>query len=128
MVISNVPGLDGIGSILAATTALSTASFGMLDSLKVVAGGPSNFGTAGLHRSLTPFAPALDAAIGAEAWWLIVRANWIAGVAKDDQKAKVQALIRIGLTSATAAAMAEAGHVDPVALQAAIGKPNGARI
>jgi hypothetical protein len=111
--------LQDFGAVLAALSALSAASFGLLDATKAVNGGVSNFGVRALRRALDPFDAALSAALGAGQWWPVVRANWIAGVAKADQKMKAQALIKLGLSPATAPAVARASHVDPDALTAA---------
>lgn len=108
--------IESFGAALAALSALSAAAFGLLDSTKAFWGGVSNVGLPCIRRSLTPFAPALAAAVGGEAWWDIVRANWLNGVAKDDQKARVRALLRLGLTPQTAPALAISALVDPEAL------------
>jgi hypothetical protein len=52
----------------------------------------------------------------------VLEANWISGVAKSDQKAKAQALIKLGLASANAPRVAAASHVDAKALTAAVKK------
>ena len=51
-----------------------------------------------------------------------MRASWVGGVAKADQKAKAQALIKLGLNSANAPQVAQASHVNATALTAAIVK------
>jgi hypothetical protein len=114
-------GWDEFGSAVAGLTALSTASFGLLDATKAFGGGISNFGTGPLKATLVDFEPALAAALGAN-WWVVVRASWIGGVPKADQKAKVQALIKLGLNSSTAPRIAPAAHVDAAALTAAVTK------
>ncbi|THD77136.1 MAG: hypothetical protein E7812_14370 [Phenylobacterium sp.] len=114
--------LPDLGAALAGLSALSTAAFGLLDASKALWGGVSNFGRGHLHAALTPYAPALDVALGAGAWWPAVLTNWIAGVPKADQKAKAQALIKLGLTPATAPAIAAAAQVDARALSAVTAK------
>ena len=52
----------------------------------------------------------------------MLEANWIAGVAKGEQKAKAQSLIKLGLSSANASDIALASHVDATALKAAVTK------
>jgi len=111
-----------IGAALAGLSALSAASFGLLDSTKAFGGGASNIGKGAIRRAMKPFAPALDNALGAGGWWPVLEANWIAGVAKADQKAKAQALIKLGLNSANAPEIALAAHVDPKALTEATAK------
>lgn len=122
---SNPISLPELGAALAGLSALSTASFGLLDSFKAFWGGPSNIGKGHIKDALQPFGAALDNALGAGGWWPVLEANWIAGVAKSDQKAKAQALIRLGLSSANAADIALASHVDPRALTAAVKKLEG---
>jgi hypothetical protein len=53
-------------------------------------------------------------------WLLTIRANWINGMAKDDQKTAAKSLVRLGLNSKNAAAMAAAGRIDPVQLTAIV--------
>lgn len=114
--------LGDVGAALAGLGALSTAAFGLLDALKAFDGGPSNIGAHRIHKALSPFDDALAAALGADGWWPVIRANWISGVAKADQKAKAQALIKLGLGPSNAAQVATATHVDATALTAAIAK------
>jgi hypothetical protein len=114
--------LPDLGAALAGLSALSTAAFGLLDSSKAFWGGPSNIGTGHIRTALTPFSTALDSALGADGWWPVLRANWVAGVAKANQKAKAQALIKLGLNAANAPQIAAATHVSPTALQAAVKK------
>ncbi|MCR5875935.1 hypothetical protein LRS10_18340 [Phenylobacterium sp. J426] len=109
-------GLGDFGAALAALSALSTAAFGLLDSSKALWGGISNVGKGHLQKALTPFAPALTAAVGAD-WWGVVRANWINGMPKADQKARVSALIKLGLSKETAVALSVGGKVDGPALE-----------
>jgi len=114
--------LADVGAALAGLSALSTAAFGLLDATKVFEGGPSNFGIGPIRRALLPFRTALANALGDAGWWPVIRANWIGGVAKADQKAKAQAIIKLGLDSTNAPQIAAATHVDPTALQAAVTK------
>lgn len=115
-------GLDNFGAALAALSALSTASFGLVDASKAFWGGVSNVGLPHIRRSLDPFEPALAAAVGSGTWWTLVRANWLNGVPKVDQKAQVRALLKLGLSAATAPSLAIGAQVDPAALAAAAGK------
>ena len=119
---ANLISLPDLGAALAGLSALSTASFGLLDSTKAFWGGASNIGKAHIRRVMTPFQPALENALGKDGWWPVLEANWIGGVAKADQKAKAQALIKLGLNSANAAAIAAATHVDAKALEVAVKK------
>lgn len=108
--------LQDVGATLAALSALSTAAFGLLDSTKAFWGGSSLIGLGHLKSSLTPFSQALDAAMGRGAWWTTVRANWINGVAKADQKVIVSSLLKLGLSKDTAASLALGSRVSPEAL------------
>jgi hypothetical protein len=118
----NAISLPDLGAALAGLSALSTAAFGLLDSSKAFWGGASNIGKDHIHKAMLPFGAALDNALGADGWWPVLSANWVAGVAKADQKAKAQALIKLGLNSANAPQIAAATHVDARALQAAVKK------
>jgi len=109
------------GQIIAAVGALGTAAYGLVDTSKTFWGGPSNFGFKYIKNAMTPFRAALEQADGTE-WTRIMRANWINGVSKDDQKAKAKGLIRLGLTKCNAGSLAAAGKVDATALIAIIGK------
>lgn len=120
--------LGQFGALLTALTALSTAAFGLLDSTKAFGGGVSNLGKGHLQRALTPFAPALTQAVG-PGWWDVVLANWLNGMPKPDQKARVAALLKLGLTRETAPVLAQGGRVDEKALTALAGKlANGAQL
>lgn len=111
--------LTQVGAVLAALSALATAAFGLLDSTKAFWGGISNIGLGHLKRALSRYNAPLDVAVGQRRWWLTVRANWINGVAKDQQKAVVGSLLKLGLTPATAPSVAAASNVDALALTAA---------
>ncbi|MFZ5718316.1 MAG: hypothetical protein ACOY5Y_02495 [Pseudomonadota bacterium] len=115
-------GLDEFGTILAALGALATAAFGLLDSTKALWGGVSNLGVGHLDRALKPFGSALASAVGADRWRDMVLANWRNGMAKEDQKMAIRALIKLGLTTQTAPDLARAAHLDPKALTAVAAK------
>lgn len=114
--------LENFGAALAALSALSTAAFGLLDSTKAFWGGISNAGLGHIKSRLKPFEPALNAAVGADNRWDVIRANWLNGVTKADQKAVVRALIKLGLSETTADSLAGAAHVNAAALKAAAKK------
>jgi hypothetical protein len=108
-----------VGYLVAAIGAiggLGTAAFALVDATKAFKGGVSNFGYGFIEAALRPFSAPLDAAIGASAWREAVYAHWINGRPRDEQKAIVKALIRLGLSPKTAGDLAAAGHVDPTAL------------
>jgi len=97
-----------ITAAITAIGALGTASFGLVDALKVFGGGPSRFGLGDIRKVVTPFLkdvpppPGESASISSSALFSTLSSNWINGVALDDQKAKAKALIKLRLNSATA--------------------------
>ncbi|WP_274629959.1 hypothetical protein [Arvimicrobium flavum] len=108
-----------IGHITALTTALSTASAGLVDATKAFRGGISNIGYGFIDLALTPFMPALKL-VDAEDPSGPIKANWLNGMDKTEQKAAAKNLIRLGLTPATAATMGKAiPNVDGAALEGA---------
>jgi len=113
-------------SIITAIGALGTAAFGLVDATKAFWGGVSNFGLPGLIGTAARFSAALDRALGTTKgkaeWRRVVRSHWINGRPRDEQKAIVKSLIRLGLDPATAGALAKAGHVEPESLKAAAEK------
>ena len=74
--------LDQAGASLAALSALATAAFGLLDASKAFSGGISNIGLNHIKRAMTRFEGTLNQALGAGEWWVLIRANWINGMAK----------------------------------------------
>ena len=113
-------------AIITAIGALGTAAFALVDATKAFWGGVSNFGLPGLLDTAARFSAALDRALGTNKgkaeWRRVVRSHWINGRPRDEQKAIVKSLIRLGLDPDTAGALAKAGHVAPDALKAAAEK------
>jgi hypothetical protein len=114
-------------ALITAIGALGTAAFGLVDASKVVFGGPSNAGTTILYGVIGRFADALLEALGSTdsgqpEWKRVVRANWMNGRAKDEQKAVVKSLIRLGLTASTVPSVAKHGHVSEKALAEVVEK------
>lgn len=111
--------ITNIGNIIAAVAALGTASMGLVDALKVFGRfGPSNIGFGDIRAQLTPFFPAQAAGAYNSGMLLqTLRANWVNGVDKSQQKAKAKSLIHLGLSKGNAARLSAAAGVDPVALQ-----------
>lgn len=97
--------LGSVGTIFAATAALGTASFGLVDASKFFRGGISNVGYGFIEEALRPFRAAL-ALIDSRDPYAVVKANWLNGVDKGEQKARARDLIRLGLTSSNAEALA----------------------
>ncbi len=111
-------GLDQFGAALAALSGLSTAAFGLLDSSKAFWGGVSNVGLSHIRGSLKDFQGVLGAGVGEARWWGVIRANWLNGMAKVEQKATVRAMLKLGLNTDTAEELAKGCKVDGPALRA----------
>ena len=108
---------NNLGSIIAAVAGLGTASMGLVDATKAFAGGPSNFGFGHIKNSITHFLPAAGAPLSSTAVLAALKANWVNGVPKADQKAKAKALIHLRLTPTTAPALGTAAGVDGTKLK-----------
>jgi len=109
--------LNGIGQYIAAAGGLGTAAFGLVDSSKAVMGGVSNSGFRFITMAITPLLPVASAQIG-QAFGpadviKTLRANWLNGMAKADQKATAKSLIRMGITPANAATLAARTGIPP---------------
>jgi len=108
--------LTNIVNFLVAAGGLGTAAMGLVDTSKVFCGGPSNFGFARVKIALEPFLTPLtkdSPAFGKTEILRTLKANWLNGVPKADQKAKAKSLIHLGLTKGSAPALARAAGVDP---------------
>jgi hypothetical protein len=107
--------LKNILNLLSAAAALGTAAMGLVDATKAWNGGPSNLGFGHIKRALDRFlvaGPGQVPALGRAQILETLKANWINGVPKADQKAKAKALIHLGLTQGNAPALAAAAGVD----------------
>src|SRR5580704_2303177 len=112
--------MTSIANIVAAAGGLGTAAMGLVDTTKLFGGGPSNFGFGYIKDGLKPYLDALPAdssAYGRDTVVQTLRANWLNGVAKADQKAKAKSLIHLGLTQGNAADLAAAAGVDKTKLE-----------
>ena len=108
-------GLTAIVSLVLAAGGLGTAAMGLVDASKAFWGGPSNFGFGYIASALKPFLDSLDkrsSGLGKDDILRTLRANWLNGVNKADQKAKTKALIHLGLTQGSAEKLANAAGVD----------------
>ncbi|HEY6257240.1 MAG TPA: hypothetical protein VIY51_15760 [Xanthobacteraceae bacterium] len=108
--------LTDILNFVAAAGGLGTAAMGLVDASKAFRGGPSNIGFGSIESALSPFlAPlgAKSAAFGKAEVLQTLKANWLNGVPKADQKAKAKSLIHLGLSKGNAARLAAAAGVDP---------------
>lgn len=109
-------GLAKTIAVITAIGALGAAAFSLVDATKAFNGGVSNVGLRGINAVLQRFEAALDRALDKGEWRAVVRAHWLNGRPREQQKAIVKSLIRLGLTPATAAALAKSAHVDAQAL------------
>lgn len=112
----DIPGIPNIGDSIAAIAALGTAAYGLVDAAKVFWGGPSVAGYGRIKAALAPFNPALQTLGNAP--WQTLRANWLNGVAKADQKATAKSLIHLTLSPENASKLARAVDIDADALEA----------
>lgn len=112
--------LGNILNFISAAAGLGTAAMGLVDASKAFWGGPSNFGFGCIRNAVDPFffqGPGAPTIFFGKAEALqTLKANWLNGVAKAEQKAKAKALIHLGLTQGNAAALARAAGVDAAKL------------
>lgn len=120
---AGVLGVDTVdlGEVLLAVGALGTAAYGLVDVTKATWGGVSNAGFGHIVRALTPYAAALDLSSGGQ-WRTQLRAHWLNGRGKDEQKGIARALVRLGITPTTAPSLAAAARVDVDAFTAVAAK------
>jgi hypothetical protein len=104
--------LGNILNFLSAAAGLGTAAMGLVDASKAWNGGPSNLGFSHIERALGPFLVGRAPALGKAETLETLRANWLNGVPKADQKAKAKALIHLSLTQGNALSLARAATVD----------------
>jgi hypothetical protein len=116
-------GLSNLVQLTTAVGALGTAAMGLVDTTKLFGGGASNFGFGNIESSLAPFLDALassSAPFGKNAILRKLKADWLNGVAKDDQKTKAKSLIHLGLSQVDVTALANVAAVDPGKLRLAV--------
>ncbi len=112
--------LPSIANIVVAAGGLGTAAMGLVDASKAFWGGPSNFGFGYVADALDPFlVPLANNPPGFSKAQILrtLKANWLNGVAKADQKAKAKSLIHLGLTTGNAVGLANAAGVNAAKLQ-----------
>lgn len=113
--------LSNIVNFLAAAGALGTAAFGLVDAFKAFGGGVSNAGFGYVRKAVAPLIGSGGQSgprpLGKADILATLRANWLNGVAKADQKATAKSLIRLCLTPDDAPRLAEAVGIDAVALK-----------
>ncbi len=111
---SNVS-LTEISAMLAAVGALGTAAYGLVDASKAFAGGMSNPGFGYIRAAISPLvfgAGGGATSFGKKEIIATLRANWLNGVSKADQKATAKSLVRLGMTAVNAPHLAAATGVD----------------
>jgi hypothetical protein len=110
-----------LGSALAAIGAVGTASFALVDALKILPnGGISNVGFVCIERALQALFPhqtRRNASGGIKRLLDELHGNWISGRPLVDQKAIAKSLIELRLTGTTAAQFAQATDVDAAVLK-----------
>ena len=118
-----LPSQISITNTIAAVGALGTAAYGLVDAFKAFGGGVSNAGFSSIESAVTPYIHGFGAnAFGRKDILETLRANWINGMAKADQKAVAKALIRLSLTPGNAERLASATGVDTTQLTAVVNK------
>jgi hypothetical protein len=103
--------------IITAIGGLGTAAFGLVDSTKVLGGGVNRIGFGSISdaiKKLTPGAP--GAGLSQANIVAPLRANWFSGTDLASQKSIAKSLIKQGLCTSNAAAMAAATGVDATVL------------
>jgi|FEC22Drversion2_1045045.scaffolds.fasta_scaffold00388_18 hypothetical protein len=122
--------LDNLSTVLgliAVAGGLGTAAFGLVDASKAVWGGVSRAGFSFIRETVASVLgprPAATPTFGHDQVIGTLRANWMNGMAKADQKATAKALIRLMLTPASVTNMANAVGVDATALATAVTHAN----
>lgn len=108
--------LPSIVDVLAASGALGTASYGLVDACKAFNGGISNVGFADVRNAIRPLFGSAGQ-FGVHDAMDTLRANWLNGMATAQQKAVAKALIRMCLTPANAKDLAKATGLPETDLQ-----------
>jgi hypothetical protein len=119
--IGRVQGMVDYTGYIAAIGALGTAAYGVVDASKVFLGGPSNHGfnyISTLVEKLFPEQGTVGSGLSRDDLVDTLRANWINGVALDDQKGKAKSLVKLMLDDKTAPTLAAITGVDKTALSA----------
>lgn len=113
-------GLQNILDFIAAAGGLGTAAFGLVDATKAFGGGVSNAGFGYIRNALERLigkGSMASKAFGKADIFATLKANWMNGVAKSNQKATAKSLIRLTLNKDNAANLAKATGIDPNALE-----------
>jgi hypothetical protein len=117
--------VGNIVNILSAASGVGTAAMGLVDATKAFWGGPSNLGFGYIRDAARPFlVRGADAAsvIGANEVMRTLKANWLNGMPKAEQKARAKALVHLFLVSADTAKVAQAAGIDPALMKSLVDK------
>lgn len=111
--------LQNLPQIVTAIGGLGTAAFGLVDSTKVLGGGVNRIGFGRIASTVTKLTQGA-AATGLTQSKIVdtLKANWYNGTDLVSQKAIAKSLIKVGLNSGNAAALAAATGVDAGVLSA----------
>jgi hypothetical protein len=109
--------LDGALHVISAAAGLGTAAMGLVDATKAFGGGPSNFGFDKIDKALERFLKHATGAFGRDEAMETLKANWLNGMPKADQKTRAKALVHLFLTTENAGDFAAAAGVKPALLQ-----------
>ena len=114
--------LTSISSIVTAIGALGTSSFGLVDATKVLGGGVSLAGLGDIRKNILPlFGNTADKRDYSTPFtygsiYASLKANWLNGMALEEQKANAALLFKLSLNAKTAASLAEVTGVSPEVL------------
>lgn len=112
--------LSDLPRVITAIGGLGTAAFGLLEAIKPLSG-VNNIGFAGIRAAVLPLLPPPPAPANALTPGDAIgnlQSNWVNGTDLTSQMAIAKSLIKLNLNPGTAAALANATSVDPVALGA----------
>jgi hypothetical protein len=110
--------IANLTDLIAAIGGLGTAAYGLVDATKAVGGGMSNPGFGFVRRAVEPFLMGAKGHGRAKVLQTL-RANWLNGVAKADQKAAAKSMVHMGLTEGNAGKLADVTGLDPALLRTA---------
>jgi hypothetical protein len=114
-----VDAFDHVSTYIGAAAGLGTAAAGLVDASKAVGGGMSNPGFGYIRKAIEPLVAGESGALSSTDVLATLRANWLNGVAKDEQKAAAKSLVRLRLVPENAEALAAATGVDAQKLREA---------
>jgi hypothetical protein len=108
--------LSNLVNLITVTGMLGIGAFGLVDASKSIRGGASNVGFSFIKKELALFEEPLKT-IGKGAPLRTLKANWLNGVTKADQKATAKSLIRLSLKPDNAEDLASATGLNAVTLK-----------